>query len=573
MNTRLPHILSPLSVALSTLLLSPTHAAEPQFLDQGSHWTAAERKDFYHRDQGSQIMPLEWMVALKQTNGAPFMADSLDRYGYLANPDSVPPGLPVGFTVASGKSGQVIGMTCSACHTRQIEAEGKTYRIDGGPAIADFQSFLSDLDEAVGKVLEDEAAFTDFAHGVLGPQPTPAELTKLRDEVAAWYLPYHTLISRALPTEPWGPARLDAVSMIFNRLTGLDIGPPPTYLIPENIQPAVAPVRYPFLWNAPKQDKTQWPGFADNGNNILGLSRNLGEVYGVFAVFHPQKDSWSLLGIDYLANNSADFHGLDALEDLVKKIGPPKWPWALDQQLVADGKAIYERPTAEGGCTECHGIKPGTTRFFEQKTWATPVMDVGTDSRQYSILDFQVKTGVLEGAHIPLLTDPLKPTDAAFHVLGLAVIGSILQHYTPLVMDAEKIAEKAGVKSPFRDETADLKGAFRKPQTPTTPDGFAYESRVMEGIWAAAPYLHNGSVPTLAELLKPAAQRAKSFKIGPAYDLVNVGLAIEQTKFDYTLETTDCADRNSGNSRCGHEFGTQLSDAEKKALLEYLKSL
>jgi hypothetical protein len=114
--------------------------------------------------------------------------------------------------------------------------------------------------------------------------------------------------------------------MIFNRLTGLDIGPPPTYMIPENIKPATAPVRYPFLWNAAIQDKTQWPGFADNGNNILGLARNLGEVYGVFGVFHPKKESWRLLGIDYLHNNSANFQGLHALEDLVRKIGAPKWP-------------------------------------------------------------------------------------------------------------------------------------------------------------------------------------------------------------------------------------------------------
>ncbi|WP_240008791.1 di-heme-cytochrome C peroxidase [Aquipseudomonas campi] len=573
MNMRLAKTLSPLSMVLVGLLGLSTAHAEPIMLDQGEHWASSERKDFYSRDQGSQIMPLNWIVALKQANGSPFMADSLDRYGYLANPDSKPPGLPVGFTVANGKSGQVIGMTCSACHTRQIEVDAKTYRVDGGPAIVDFQSFLSDLDKAVGKLLDEQASFTDFAHGVLGPQPTSAELAQLRSEVEAWYLPYHTLISRALPTDPWGPARLDAVSMIFNRLTGLDIGPPPTYMIPENIQPAVAPVRYPFLWNAPKQDKTQWPGFADNGNNILGLSRNVGEVYGVFAVFHPQKDKWSLLGIDYLANNSANFQGLDALEDLVKKIGPPKWPWALDQQLAASGKAIYQRPTADGGCADCHGIKPGTTRFFEQKTWATPVLDVGTDTRQYSILDFQVQTGVLQGAHIPLLTDPLKAKDSAFNVLGLAVVGSILQHYAPLLMDAEQDAQKAGLKSPFTPLTKDLQGAFRKPEVKADGPSYAYESRVMEGIWAAAPYLHNGSVPTLAELLKPAAQRVAAFQVGPAYDVVNVGLAVEQSKFGYTLQTTDCSARDSGNSRCGHEYGTQLPAAEKKALLEYLKSL
>jgi hypothetical protein len=562
-------------LALAGLLMCSTPsalAAEPILLDQGKDWSHSARKDFYSRDQGSQIMPLQWIAALKQANGQPFMADSLDRYGYLANPDSSPPGLPVGFTVANGKSGQVIGMTCSACHTRQIEVQGKAYRVDGGPAIVDFQSFLSDLDKAVGKVLDDQAAFTAFAHSVLGPQPTPAQLTQLRQELQAWYTPYHTLISRALPSEPWGPARLDAVSMIFNRLTGLDIGPPPSYLIPENIQPAVAPVRYPFLWNAPKQDKTQWPGFADNGNNILGLSRNVGEVYGVFAVFHPQKDKWSLLGIDYLANNSANFQGLDALEDLVKQIGPPKWPWTLDQQLAAQGKAIYARATADGGCADCHGIKPGTTRFFEQKTWATPVMDVGTDTRQYSILDFQVQTGVLEGAHIPLLTEPLKTKDSAFNVLGLAVLGSILQHYAPLLMDAEQDAQKAGLK-PLPDHLKDLKGAFHKPPAQADGPSYAYESRVMEGIWAAAPYLHNGSVPSLAELLKPAAQRVAAFKVGPAYDVINVGLAVEQSKFDYTLQTTDCSARDSGNSRCGHEYGTSLPEAEKKALLEYLKSL
>jgi hypothetical protein len=80
----------------------------------------------------------------------------------------------------------------------------------------------------------------------------------------------------------------------------------------------------------------------------------------------------------------------------------------------------------------------------------------------------------------------------------------------------------------------------------------------MQGIWAAAPYLHNGSVPTLAELLKPADQRVTAFKVGPAYDTVNVGLAVQlqQTQFNYTLTTTDCSDLNSGNSRCGHEFGT-----------------
>jgi hypothetical protein len=61
---------------------------------------------------------------------------------------------------------------------------------------------------------------------------------------------------------------------------------------------------------------------------------------------------------------------------------------------------------------------------------------------------------------------------------------------------------------------------------------------------------------------------AADFREGPNRGKRSIGLALEQTQFDYTLVTTDCSDRNSGNSRCGHEFGTQLSADEKKAEAE-----
>lgn len=565
-------------------LATAIHAADapPVLIDQGPNWTPATRAAFYTQDQGSRIMPLPWLEALKQANETPFLADSLGRYGYLPNPaDSN--SLPVGFTASGPEGSQFVGMTCAACHTRQIAADGKEYRIDGGPAIVDFQGFLTDLDAAVARVLGDEAAFQAFARSVLGvPAPTPEDVKALRENVRAWQLRFHTLVARALPPAPWGPGRLDAVAMIFNRLTGLDIGAPPSYLIPENIKQADAPVRYPFLWNAPKQDKTQWPGFADNGSDILGLSRNLGEVYGVFGVFEPKKEWWHLLGVNYLNNNSANFDGLGKLEGLVKQIGAPKWPWPVDAALAGQGEAIYNRPTAQGGCSECHGIRPGEVRFPDIQTWATtPLQDVGTDTREYDILTWTARTGVLQGAEIPFVTSPLKETDLAISVLSTSVLGSIIQNYIPFAATAQEAQARQLKEFRLPPALQDLKGAFHLPSqtspsssklnAPTTQ--YVYEARVLEGIWAAAPYLHNGSVPTLNDLLKPSSQRAGAFKVGPAYDKVNVGLAVEQTKFDYTLKTTDCSERNSGDSRCGHEFGTQLPPDEKKALLEYLKTL
>ena len=138
------------------------------------------------------------------------------------------------------------------------------------------------------------------------------------------------------------------------------------------------------------------------------------------------------------------------------------------------------------------------------------------------------KTGVLQGAFIPLVTEPLKETDLAFNVLATSVLGSI----AAAVLSSRGLAAAAAqVRTGQRGRIArreppaatavprlppalrDLQGAFKPPGAELGgPDRRqrrrrtgSYEARVMQGIWAAAPYLHNGSVPTLAELLKPAA--------------------------------------------------------------------
>jgi len=561
----------------------PARAADsaPIYLDQGADWTAAARSEYYIQDQGSRLIPLAWLAALEQPDNKPFLADSLARYGYLPNPSSTNR-LPVGFSVTGAAGAESVGLTCAACHTRQIEVGGKDYRIDGGPAFSDAYNLFADIDAAAGRVLASEEKFKAFAAAVLhADPPQPEDTALLRKSLEAWHLRYHTLMAGALPKQPWGPTRLDAVGMIFDRIIGLDLGPAPSYLIPENIKVAKAPVRYPFLWNAPKQDRTQWSGFLNNGNDVLSVPRNLGQVYGTFGEFHPVKDSrwWNFLGYDYITHNSANFAGLDKLEALVKRIGVPKWPWPYDAALAAKGKEIYNRSTAEGGCADCHGIKPGQVQFPDVQTWATPLQDVGTDAAQYEILGWKAKTGVLEGAEIPHLRPPLEKTDYALSILATSVLGAIIQDRLSPSVSANET--KADMLKKLRElpSLQGLTGAYMVFKdlvalgTGLENSAPKYEAKVMEGIWAAAPYLHNGSVPTLAQLLEPASQRVASFKIGPAYDIVNVGLAVEQSKFDYTLITTDCSDLRSGNSRCGHEYGTWLKPEEKQALLEYLKIL
>lgn len=570
------------AVALSATLTAPA-LAQTVYVDQGADWTPALRDQFYTQDQGSRIMPIAWMRALKHSDGTPFLADALSRYGYLPLPDHGEPDLPVGFTTNGSGDQMAVGMTCAACHTREIDVNGTAYRLDGGPGIVDFQSFLKDLDDATLALLADDDQFGDFANAVLGTNANESQINALRGELVVWSNRYHTLISRSLPDPAWGPARLDAVSMIFNRLAGLDLGEESDdYIIAENIAVADAPTRYPFLWNAARQDYTQWPGFSKNGNDLFGLSRNLGEVYGVFGEFHPQPQSGLIFNRDYISNNSANWEGLKELEDWIWDIGAPVWPWEIDRALAKQGEEIFKLSEENGGCVSCHGKKTGEFRSLFHSTWATPILDAGTDTRECQILTRTVKTGVLEGASIPLVEKALGAEAPAFDVLATSVLGAIIQHSTAFLSEdrlaATKDAASPDVHEDFLSEFDDLRDAFPISgdavlKSDTAAPGCKYESRVLDGIWAAAPYLHNGSVPTLADLLEKPEDRPASFVPGPNYDLDKVGMAVEQSAFDHVIETTGCDDLDSGNSRCGHDYGTDLSDDQKKALLEYLKSI
>jgi hypothetical protein len=103
----------------------------------------------------------------------------------------------------------------------------------------------------------------------------------------------------------------------------------------------------------------------------------------------------------------------------------------------------------------------------------------------------------------------------------------------------------------------------------------AYKARPLTGIWATAPYLHDGSVPTLYDLLLPAAQRPKSFFTGTReFDPVRVGyVTAPSAENDFLFETQEAGNAKAGNSNSGHEFGTTLNEDQRKALIEYLKTL
>ncbi|MBN8463318.1 MAG: c-type cytochrome [Dechloromonas sp.] len=103
-------------------------------------------------------------------------------------------------------------------------------------------------------------------------------------------------------------------------------------------------------------------------------------------------------------------------------------------------------------------------------------------------------------------------------------------------------------------------------------DLIGYIAPFLDGIWLKAPYLHNGSVPSLRDLLEPAAQRPKVFWRGyDVYDQTKVGFISDTPAAQRVGTKLDTASKGGGNH--GHEFGTALSAEEKDALVEYLKTL
>ena len=97
-----------------------------------------------------------------------------------------------------------------------------------------------------------------------------------------------------------------------------------------------------------------------------------------------------------------------------------------------------------------------------------------------------------------------------------------------------------------------------------------YANMPLDGVWLRAPYLHNGSVPTLRALLSPELRPAEFYRAYDVYDWTNVGFVSSGPEAE--REGVKYSTRDRGNSNAGHVYGASLDAATKDALLEYLKT-
>lgn len=316
----------------------------------------------------------------------------------------------------------------------------------------------------------------------------------------------------------WGPGRVDT------------FGPPKALLgFRMDTAPAhekVGVSDFPSVWNqrARKGMSLHW-----DGNNCSVDERNLSAAYGTGAT-PATLDRPSLFRIaNYLWDTA---------------VPPPFPPGRIDQALVPAGARVYREY-----CWTCHGEGASPFRAVGDGSrvgQVTPIADIGTD-----------------------------PARLDSYTRELAMSQNTLYAGFPADEDGCRAYVESACR-PDQDEAEYL--ALRDRCYPSRFAHFrktgGYANQPLDGLWLRAPYLHNGSVPSLRALLEPSYLRPAQFQIGyDVYDFEHVGFVSAgpgAEREGWTLDT-----RRPGNGNAGHEgaaFGTLLADHLKDALVEYLKT-
>ena len=577
------------------VLLTPSVQAQVEFLNQ--NWSATERQEFYTTSQGSRMMPYRWFLALEVSDSQDsFYKTRLPELGYLPNPQSAsnPDSLPVGFVRDQNEitKEEFIGMNCAACHTNQLSYAGKTYQIDGAPALSDMWEVLTGLDDSLKATRDHAEKFDRFASKVLGNQSNVASAKlKLRSDLINFLKYWSKFVQDSRVEHPWGRARIDAFGMIFNRVASIDLG------IPGNSTKPDAPVSIPFLWGTSFQSQVQWNGIAHNTNDIERLGRNVGEVLGVFA--QAQFRASAFLEIPKPARTSAKRLNQARLENHLKKLWSPKWPehlGAIDPVKMEAGRILYQIH-----CVECHQVVPHGQQNTPVDVTMTLLSEVRTDPKMLA----NASTGVASTGDLKLLfqgrssvprgelLQTLVQLSVASPYRDVAPPGGLLTRLTsddlfsPSEIQvflreigfSEQIArdlleaQNEKLKGYFKDLQATVESFIDRPESASVaavaPPTLKYKAAPLAGIWATAPYLHNGSVPNLYELLLPSNQRTTKFYVGSKeFDPKNVGYQTQQSAGATLLDTT-----LPGNSNAGHDTYGDFTQEQRWELVEYLKSL
>ena len=533
------------------------------YLEQ--NWSNKDRQFYYFTDQGSRFIPYDIFINLEQAGAQELFKspENMLRYGYIPAPASEenPDALPIGFVRADDN----LGLTCAACHTQQLKYAGKFVRIDGGQSLADFQKFLIDLETALELTLNQADVYGRYQQRILGDRPPAKKNQELKQRLEQTYAMLKEYNYRNHTEVAYGYGRLDAFGAILNK--GLALTE-----VKDNFNPPNAPTSYPYMWDTPQHDYVEWDGSQSN-SNIGALARNVGEVIGVFGDINTTPKKW-LFYFDGGYASSIQTRNLRKLEKTVARLYSPLWPDIFPQ--IDRGKADAGRQLYTRYCVICHQDIDRTDPARRIQVRMSSIDKIKTDPlTAKNALELKGKTGILAGkprfySEGDIMGDEAPALFIANNIMVGVLKNNLLQCFLAL-RDAKKLGHGEEIHPPKY-----LDGVILQRGTEVSEAALlAYKARPLNGIWAGAPYLHNGSVPNLYQLLLPAENRDKTFYLGSwEYDPINVGYVTNAAPGAFLFDTT-----LKGNSNSGHEYGTgydglpALTEDEIRNLVEYMKTL
>lgn len=389
--------------------------------------------------------------------------------------------LPVGFTKKTIGFERVAN-TCSVCHTASYRTtvDSNPIFVPTGPNhtldLAAFFRFLIDCAKdprfTADVLMREINLVTDLAwDDALIYRYLIIPITKKRllerETQFAWL--YHK------PFPDWGRGRDDSMNLTKY------------FMIEWPMDDSFGPTDMPSIWNLGKYkaERGHRMNFAGDSHNAYSVI--IDSALGLLGA--PPKDKEEFLGhvdwmLGYLTARQA-----------------PKYPFAIDDALAAQGKTVFDTT-----CARCHASeRTGTVVSVEEVGTSTDRMETWNER-------------------------------AAF--------------------EANKVVADMGIER---------EGLVEEPLR-------GYIAAFLDGIWLRAPYLHNGSVPTLRDLLDPPATRPVTFWRGyNLYDPKHVGYVTTGEEAEYYGSLHDTRLKGGGNQ--GHDYGTALADEDKAALVEYLKTL
>ncbi len=216
-------------------------------------------------------------------------------------------------------------------------------------------------------------------------------------------------------------------------------------------------------------------------------------------------------GPEFFRNHEEDFRDVFAY---ISSLRPPKYQGPVDRQLALRGEVIFNR-----SCADCHGTYGDNSSYPDVRI---PIEEIGTDS---------------------------------VRLTALSVAG----------------------RSKYANSWFAHAGEADEQTTVVDPDG--YVAPPLDGVWASPPYFHNGSVPTLWHVLHPEARPTVWRRSETDMDHDRVGFKIEVAKKvpltepDVSIRRSYFDTRRFGKGNGGHDYPSELSEPEKRAVLEYLKTL